>query len=91
MSDDDEFSLRMKGYSLVTVNVLYQMPDYRNLVQEFVWQTLDLSPRYPRVERFLDYWRTEIDAIIKEVKLSDSKAHFNPSRFARVTQIFPLH
>jgi uncharacterized protein Usg len=90
MSNEDEFTLRLKGYSLVTVNVLYHIPDHRNLVQEFIWQTLDLSPRYPRVEKFLNYWRTEIDAIIKEVKLSDSNAPFNPSRFAKVTQIFPL-
>lgn len=91
MSDDDEFCLRLKGYSLVTINVLYHMPDHRGLVQEFVWQTLDLKPRYPRVEKFLEYWRTEIDAIIKEVKLSDSNTHFSPSRFTAATQLFRLH
>ena len=60
-------------YSIVTVNVLYFLPDYHDIVQEFVWQTLDVRPRYPRIQRFLDYWRREIDAVIKEVVISDSQ------------------
>ena len=60
-------------YSLVTVRILYFMPDYHCIVQEFSWQTLDLSPRYPRIQRFLDYWRREIDAVIKEITISDSE------------------
>ena len=59
-------------YSIVTVTVLYFLPDYHNIVQEFVWQTRDLRPRYPRVQRFLDYWRREIDAVIKEIVICES-------------------
>ena len=58
-------------YSMVTVNVLFFMPDQQHLVQEFIWQTLDLRPKYPRVHKFLDFWRREIDAVIKEVIICD--------------------
>ena len=59
-------------YSLVTVRIIYFMPDYHSIIQEYVWQTLDLRPRYPRVQRFLDHWRREIDAVIKEVAICES-------------------
>jgi uncharacterized protein Usg len=58
-------------YSLVTVRVVYFLPDYHDILQEFLWQTMDLRPRYPRVQRFLDHWRREIDAVIKEIDICE--------------------
>jgi uncharacterized protein Usg len=46
------------------------MPDHPALLQSFVWQTLDLAPRYPRIHKFLDFWRREIDAVIHSVRLA---------------------
>jgi uncharacterized protein Usg len=57
---------------LVTVNVLYYLPDYCDIVNEFWWQTYDQRPRYPRVHRFLDHWHREIDAVIKEIIISET-------------------
>ena len=58
--------------SIVTVDILYWMPDYENVLQEFVWQTSDIVPDYPRVHRFLNYWRENIEAVISEVKVADA-------------------
>ena len=52
---------------LVTVQIYYWMPDYSNILQEFCWQTLDISPHFFRVHRFLNFWHKNIDAIIQEV------------------------
>ena len=69
---DPEFEKAFsRGYKLVTVSVLYHMPDHRSLLNEFVWQTLDLTPKYPRVQKFLDYWRREIEAVIREVTIAE--------------------
>lgn len=87
---DEEFALRLKGYSLVTVNVLYYMPDHRSLLNEFIWQTMDLKPRYPRIEQFLDYWRREIDAVIKEITICDSPV-IEPTRYTKVDGLFRLN
>ena len=46
------------------------MPDHPALLQWFLWQTLDRSPHYPRVHRFLDFWRSDIDAVIHSVTVS---------------------
>jgi uncharacterized protein Usg len=69
----DEFSLRLQGWRLATAEVLYYMPDHPALLQTFVWQTLDLAPAYPRIHRFLDFWRREIEAVIHSVRLASGE------------------
>ena len=58
--------------TIVTLNVLYWMPDYTHILQEFIWQTADIRPEYPRVHRFLNYWHDNIEAVISEVKIADN-------------------
>ena len=67
---NEEFALRLQGWRLATAEVLYYLPDHPSLLQSFIWQTLDLAPSYPRIHRFLDYWRREIDAVIHSVQLA---------------------
>jgi len=58
----------------VMVNIFYWMPDYDDIIQEFIWQTKDVQPTYPRVNKFLFYWKNNIDAVINEVVLSTSSS-----------------
>ena len=58
--------------TIVTLNVLYWMPDYTHILQEFIWQTADVRPEYPRVHKFLNYWHDNIEAIISEVNIADN-------------------
>ena len=58
---------------LVTLNVYYWMPDYENLIQQFMWQTMDVKPKYPRIHKFLDYWHNNIDAIVNEIQICESE------------------
>ena len=55
------------------MQVVYYMPDYLNLVNEFIWQTRDQLPDYPRIGRFLEYWDKNIDGPIKEVYIHDQE------------------
>ncbi|UPT62799.1 MAG: protein usg [Hyphomonadaceae bacterium JAD_PAG50586_4] len=71
--ETNEFSLRLEGWRLATAEVLYYMPDHPSLLQSFMWQTLDLAPSYPRIHKFLNYWRSEIDAVIHSVRLATGK------------------
>lgn len=48
------------------------MPDYTHILQEFIWQTSDVRPEYPRVHRFLNYWHDNIEAVISEVNIADN-------------------
>ncbi len=55
---------------VTTAEVLYYIPDHPHLLQSFVWQVKDEAPRFPRIERFLDHWRREIDAAIHSVRIA---------------------
>ena len=59
--------------TLVTLNVYYWMPDYDNILQQFVWQTMDVNPKYPRINKFLDYWHNNIEAIVSEIQICESE------------------
>ena len=55
--------------TIVTVNVFYWMPDYQHILQQFIWQTYDVKPEYPRVHNFLNYWHDNIEAVIEEIEI----------------------
>jgi len=61
------------GYSLATAEILYRMPDARNLLQTFVWQDYDMAPRFPRLKRFLAFWEREIEGPIHSVRLAHAQ------------------
>jgi uncharacterized protein Usg len=76
MEDSDQLERNNLAYILhkwtvATVQVVYYIPDYLHVVNEFMWQTEDQIPNYPRITKFLDYWDKNIDGPIKEVYIYD--------------------
>ena len=59
--------------NLVTLDITYYMPDYTDIVQQFIWQTKDITPELPRVHKFLNFWHHNIDAVIKDVQVAYSE------------------
>ncbi len=82
METDRDFAAQLSGHRLTTAEVLYYMPDHPSLVQSFLWQTQDLAPRYPRLIRFLDFWRAEIDAVIHTVRIAH-RGLIGPAEWSR--------
>jgi uncharacterized protein Usg len=62
--------LQLNGYRLTTAEILYHMPDHPQLLQSFVWQFMDLAPRYPKLTGFLSFWEQNIDGKIHSVKVA---------------------
>jgi len=60
----------------VLINVYYWMPDYNNVLQEFMWGTEDEVPEYPKIHKFLNYWHHNIDAVISEVLVSHATSKY---------------
>ena len=85
-----DFELRLKGYSLLTAEILYWMPDHHDLLQSFVWQTLDLAPRFPRLHQFLDYWRAHIEAPLHSIHITHASL-VTPSELKLVGNEFRLN
>ena len=60
-SDQKRLDLALKGYRLATAEITYRRPDFRSLLQTHVWQDLDLTPDFPVLKRFLEYWEKHLD------------------------------
>jgi len=65
-----EFELRLRGYSLMTAEILYRMPDHPELLQAFIWQEFDLVPRFPVLNRFLRFWEENIEGRLHTVRVA---------------------
>ena len=44
---------QLAGYRLTTAQIFYHLPDYPQLLQEFIWQQLDVAPDFPQLKKFL--------------------------------------
>jgi uncharacterized protein Usg len=66
-------NLMLKDYRLTTAEILYHMPDHPSVLQSFIWQDLDIAPQYPVLNKFLDFWRREIDGRLHSVRIGTVK------------------
>lgn len=87
---DPDFQKMLAGYGLTTAKILYRMPDHPSFLQTFQWQFADVAPEYPRLRRFLDYWKREIEAAIHSVEVSH-RALIAPHEIRMVREIGHLH
>ena len=69
-----DLELMMRDYRLTTAEILYHFPDHPSLLQTYVWQALDLPPRFPRLKSFLDYWEASLDGKLHSVKIASAQA-----------------
>ncbi|MCP4320038.1 MAG: hypothetical protein GY789_29675 [Hyphomicrobiales bacterium] len=42
----------LDGYGLTTADILYHMPDYKSLLQNFVQQFYDRAPKFHKIPIF---------------------------------------
>jgi uncharacterized protein Usg len=59
----------MRDYRLTTAEILYHLPDHPGVLQSFVWQNLDLAPKFPELRKFLDFWSRELDGKLHSVRV----------------------
>ncbi|HVJ54407.1 MAG TPA: Usg family protein [Aliidongia sp.] len=59
-------------YRLTTAEILYQMPDFPELLQSYIWQNLDLAPDFPILRKFLDFWSTNLDGRLHSVRVASA-------------------
>ena len=74
----------LRRKELILVGVIYYLPDYKSLLNEFYCQFDDVVPDIPRVHEFLNYWKNNIDAVIKKIEVSSTKNNQRISSFYKV-------
>ena len=82
-------SKQLEGYRLTTAEILYHMPDHPGVLQSFVWQELDIAPRYPVLHRFLDFWSRQLEGKLHSVRVGTA-ALITPAEM-RSPHMFRLH
>lgn len=65
-----DFALQMEGYGLATAEILYRMPDHPSLLQTYLWQDYDLCPKFPELNKFLEFWKREIEGRLHSVRVA---------------------
>lgn len=82
-----DLQLELEGYRLITAEIVYYLPDHPDLLQVFIWQTLDRPPHFPRLRAFLNFWQHNIEGKLFSVKIGyvedvgASKARFAKYQF----------
>ncbi len=67
-----KLNLATRGYRLTTAEILYHMPDHQAVLQTYLWQELDLAPKFPVLIKFLDFWRENLDGPLHSVRVAAS-------------------
>jgi len=65
-----DFVRQIEGYGLTTASILYRLPDYQGLLQQYIWQEYDLAPRFPELNRFLEFWVRTLDGPLFRVTVA---------------------
>ena len=81
---------QLQDYRLTTAEILYHLPDHPNLLQSFIWQDLDIAPRYPVLRKFLDFWTREIEGTLHSVRVA-SASLVKPPTVGHANAMLHLH
>lgn len=64
-----DIARQLTDYRLTTAEILYRLPDHPSFLQSFIWQDLDLAPKFPVLRRFLDWWESHLDGRLYQVRV----------------------
>ena len=85
-----ELELQLRGYRLTTAEILYHLPDHPSVLQSFIWQNLDIAPRFPRLHGFLGFWEREIEGRLHSVRVCATRL-LKPGEFSAYEAELRLH
>ena len=84
------FACQLRDYRMTTALITYRMPDHLSLLQEYIWQQVDLPPYYPELEQFLAFWERNLEGPIFSVTVASAK-WVQPARIQTVDRLSTLH
>lgn len=76
-------------WRLTTAEITYRLPDYPDLLQNYIWQDLDLIPEFPVLRRFLGFWSRSLEGQLHSVKVA-AKELIKPAEFRFADGMFVL-
>jgi len=80
---------RLLSSRLTTAEITYRLPDYPNLLQNYIWQDLDQAPQFPALRRFLEFWSRNLEGQLHSVKVAAATL-IRPVEFRFANGLFTL-
>lgn len=77
-------------YRLTTAEILYHMPDHPRLLQSYLWQDYDLAPKFPALQKFLDFWESSLDGRLHSVRVASTRV-VTPAEYRAAAASYDLH
>lgn len=68
-----DLNKQLRDYRLTTAKIIYHLPDYQDILQEFIWQDYDIAPKFPQLHQFLDFWVEKIEGKLHSVYVAKQK------------------
>ena len=59
----------LQDYRLTTAEVLYHMPQFPDLLQSYLWQSLDRVPDFPKLNTFLEQCESKLVGKLHSVRI----------------------
>ena len=87
---DHAFANQLRGWSLTTAEIMYRMPDFRDILQTYIWQDYDLAPDFPRLIKFLDFWSHNLDGPLAAVRVAHCGL-IGPAELRNIDHEWRLH
>ncbi|MBI1262657.1 MAG: Usg family protein [Rhizobiales bacterium] len=85
-----ELAKLIEGYRLITAEILYHMPDHRDILQSYIWQDFDMEPRFPALSKFLAFWEANLDGPLHSVRIAQRRV-IHPSELIHAGYMASLH
>ncbi len=85
-----DLSKQLADYRLTTAEILYRLPDHPSVLQSYLWQDLDLAPRFPVLRKFLEFWEREIEGKLFQVRVAHAEL-IKPAEFRANAHLLTLH
>ena len=60
----------LEDYRLTTAEILYHLPEDPDMLQTYVWQSLDRIPDFPKLNEFLSLWEDSRDGELHSVRIA---------------------
>lgn len=86
----NEIELMLDGHGMTTANIFYHMPDFKSVLQSYVWQEYDTAPDFPKLQKFLEFWTDTLDGTIHSVQYCHQKL-IKPGEWKTIDGEFKLH
>lgn len=82
--------MQLNDYRLTTAEITYRLPDFPELLQHYIWQELDLAPKFPVLHEFLQFWERRLDGQLHSVRVT-SAGLIKPAEISKTDLSLALH